>query len=104
DAQRRERSAPVLVAELCSSFQEAGVKIEDVSRIRFASRRPSQEQRNLAIRCCMLREIVVNDQGMPFIVAEIFTYGRRGIRSNVLHARRLGGRSRYHKGVIHRAI
>src|SRR5215813_106868 len=52
----------------------------------------------------MLRKIVIDCQGVPLGVAEVFADGAGGIRRNVLHGRRLRRRRSHHNGVIHRTI
>ena len=53
DRQRCQRASAMLSIELGGSFEQARVQIEDVTWIRFAPRRPAQEQGNFTIRLRM---------------------------------------------------
>jgi hypothetical protein len=65
------------------------MEIEDVARIRFTSRRPTQQQRELAVCDRVLRKIVVDDQRVPAVVAEIFADGDACVRREKLQRRGL---------------
>ena len=60
DRQRRQGTAAVVVAELGGAFQQAGVQVENVTRVGFASGRPAQQQRKLTVGRGLLGEIVVD--------------------------------------------
>src|ERR1700704_3000925 len=66
------------------------MQIEHVAGIGFAARRAAQQQRHLAIGHRLFRQIVVDDDGMHAIVAEVFAHGAAGERRDVLHRRRIG--------------
>src|SRR3984893_9219287 len=67
------------------------MQIEHVAGIGFAARRTAQQQRHLAIGHRLFRQIVVDDDGMHAVVAEVFAHGAAGERRDVLHWRRIGG-------------
>ena len=52
----------------------------------------------------MLREIVVNAQGVAFGIAKIFPNRAPGVWSDVLHGRRIGGRRSHNDRISHRAM
>ena len=60
DRQRGERAAAELVGELAGALEQARVQVEDVARERLAARRAAQQQRHLAVRVGVLREVVVD--------------------------------------------
>ena len=60
DRQRRQRAAAVLLLQLRGALEQARVQIEDVAGIRLAARRTAQQQRDLAIRLRVLRQVVVD--------------------------------------------
>ena len=62
DRQRRQRSAAELLAQLRRALEQPRVQIEDVAGIRFAARRTAEQQRDLAVRLRVLREVVVDDR------------------------------------------
>src|SRR6267378_3259038 len=66
------------------------MQIEHVAGIGLAARRAAQQQRHLAIGHRLFRQIVVDDDGMHAIVAEVFAHGAAGERRDVLHRRRIG--------------
>ena len=71
----------LLVDDLGSTFQQAGVQVEDVARVSLATRRTAQDQRNLAVGYGLFGKVVVNDQRMAAGVTEIFADG--GARQTV---------------------
>ena len=80
------------------------MKVEDVSRVGFASGRTSEQQRHLAIGPRVLGEVVVNDERVFALVHEELGHGAPGIRREVLQGsgvRRVGGND---DGVLHRAL
>src|SRR5467141_572184 len=66
------------------------MQIEHVAGIGLAARRAAQQQRHLAIGHRLFRQIVIDDDGMHAIVAEVFAHGAAGERRDVLHRRRIG--------------
>src|SRR6185295_9272858 len=72
--QTGERTTALKVREFCGAFQQARVEIEDVSGIRLTARWASEQQRNLAIRGCLLGKVVVNGERVFSIVAEVLAH------------------------------
>ena len=77
--------------------------VEHVARIRLATRRAAQQQRELAIRDRLLREIVVDDQRVLAVVAEPLAHRAAGVGRDELQRRRLARRGGDHDRVLHRA-
>src|SRR6202521_4014657 len=94
DRQRRQRSRAVIVVELGGALEQARMQIEHVAGIGFATRRAAQQQRHLTVGHRLFRKIVIDDDGMHAVVAEIFAHGAAGERRDVLHRRRIGGGGR----------
>ena len=80
------------------------MQIEHVARIGFAARRAAQQQRHLAVRDGLLRQVVVDDHRVHAVVAEVLAHGAAGERREVLHRRRIGGGRRDHDRVVERAL
>ena len=80
------------------------MQIEHVARIRLAARRAAQQQRHLAIRHRLLRQIVVEDHRVAAVVAEELAHGAAGVRRQELHRRRIGRGGGDHDGIFHRAV
>ena len=80
------------------------MEIEDVTRVRLAPRRPSQNQRQLAVRLRLLGEIVVHDQRVLALPHEVLGQRGRGVRSDVLHRRGVGRVGGHDDRVLHRAV
>ena len=80
------------------------MQIEHVAGIGFAARRAAQQQRHLAIGDRLLRQIVVHDQRVHAVVAEILAHRAAGIGRDELHRRGLRRAGRDDDRVIHRAI
>ena len=60
------------------------MKIENVTRISFAAWWATQKQRHLAVRNSLLGQIIINDQRVHAIVAEILTNRTTGKRCEIL--------------------
>ena len=80
------------------------MNVEDVARISFASWRPSQKQRKLAIGNGLLREIIINDQRVATGVAEVLAHGAARVGCDVLKRRRLCGRRCDDDRVLERVV
>src|SRR5579862_758393 len=104
DRQRGERAALVLVIHLGRALEQARVQIEYVARIGFAARRAAQQQRHLAIGDRLLGQVVIDDDRVHAVVAEIFAHGAAGKRRQELHRRRIGGGGGDDDGILERAV
>ncbi len=93
---------PSVDVQLRGALQQARVQVEDVARVRLAARRTPQQQRNLAVRLRVLRQIVVDHQRVPAGVAEVFADRARRIRRDVEHRRGIRRRRGDDDGVAHR--
>src|ERR1700722_16688439 len=80
------------------------MQIEHVAGIGFAARRAAQQQRHLAIGDRLFRQIVVDDDGVHAVVAEIFAHGAAGEGRDVLHRRRIGRGGRDDDRIFQRAL
>src|SRR6266700_1494521 len=80
------------------------MQIEHVAGIGLAARRAAQQQRHLAIGHRLFRQIVVDDDGVHAVVAEVFAHGAAGERRDVLHRRRVGSGGRDDDGIFQRAL
>src|SRR5206468_12223367 len=59
---RRERTAAKLFCDAGTSLKQSRVQIKYIARVSFASRRSSQDERNLAIGDGVFGQIIVNKQ------------------------------------------
>ena len=66
------------------------MEIENVTRVSFAARRTTQQQRELTISNSLLGEIIINDQSVLAAIAEELAHGNTGVWGDELHWRRLG--------------
>ena len=80
------------------------MEIEDVTGIRFTSRRPAENQRQLTIRLSLLREIVIDDEDVLALPHEVLAERRRCVRCDVLHRRRIGRIRSHDDRVVHRPV
>ena len=80
------------------------MEVKHVPRIRLAPWRAPQQQRDLAIARGVLGQIVIDDQRMLAVVAEVLAHRGRRKRGEVLHRRWLGRGCRDHDRVVHRAV
>src|SRR6185436_9920343 len=89
--------------QLGRALEETRVEIEDVSRERLAARRTPEEQRELAVRRRVLREIVVDHERVAAAVADVLADGAAREGSDVLERSRFRGARRDDGRVFHRA-
>src|ERR1700733_2363630 len=80
------------------------MQIEHVAGIGFAARRAAQQERHLAIGDGLFRQVVIDDDGVHAVVAEIFAHGAAGERRQILHRRRIGRGRRDHDRIVERAL
>ena len=80
------------------------MKIEDVTGIGFTAGRATQQQAHLAIGNGLLRQIVINNQRMHAIVAEIFTHRAGCIRRQELHWCRIRRRGSHNNRIFQRTL
>src|SRR5712671_1579801 len=80
------------------------MQIEHVARIGFAAGRTAQQQRHLAIGNRLLRQVVIDDDRVHAVVAEVFAHGAAGERRDVLHRRRIGSGGGNHDRIFQRAL
>ena len=104
DRQRGQRAGAVVLVELGGALEQARVQVEDVAGIGFAARRAAQQQRHLPVGDGLLGEIVIDDQRMHAVVAEILAHGAAGERRQVLHRRRIGGGRGDDDRIVERAV
>jgi hypothetical protein len=101
DGKRRETASTQFVAQLGCAFEQPGVQIKYIARIGFASRRPAEQQRKLAVGDRVFRQVVIDDQRVFAVVPEVFPDGRTGKRRQELHRRRVAGAGGDHHAVVH---
>ena len=84
DGQRRHRAAAELVGQLRSALEEARVQVEDVTGVRLTARGATEQQRHLTVGDGLLGEVVVADDGVGAVVAEVLAHGCTRVRCEVL--------------------
>jgi len=70
--ERGQRAAPVLFPHFRRALEEPRVEVEYVSGISLAAGGTPQEERELAVRPSVFREVIVNDKRMPSGITEVF--------------------------------
>ena len=95
---------PCVVVQLRRALEQARVQVEDVAGIRLAARRTAQQQRDLAVRLRVLREVVVDDQRVPAASRGSTRRSRTPSTGDVEHRRRIGRGRRDDDGVAHRVV
>ena len=86
DRQRGERAGAVVLVHLGGALEQARVQVEHVARESLAAGRPAQQQRHLAVRGRLLGQIVVDDQRVHAVVAEVLAHGAAGVGRQELQA------------------
>src|SRR5690625_5516699 len=80
------------------------MQIEHITRISFAARWATQQQRNLTIGPSLFGQVIINDQRVLTAVTIVFADGTASEGGQVLHSGRIGGGSGNNDGVIHGAV
>src|SRR3982751_115904 len=80
------------------------MQIEHVAGERFATWGPPQQKRDFAVRRGVLRQVVVDTQRVAAAVTEELSNRTSGVRSDVLHRRRIRSGSSNHDRVSHGAV
>ena len=93
DGEGGQGPAPSLAVHLGGALQQAGVEVEDVTGVGLAAGGTTEEEGHLAVGDCLLREIVVEDDGVFAVVTEVLPHGRPGVGGKELKGRgvRRGG-------------
>ena len=79
--------------------------VEDVAGIRLAARRAAEQERQLAVRDGLLRQVVVDAEGRPaLLVHEVFGHRAAGVGGEVLQRGRVAGAGGDDDRVVHRAV
>ena len=79
------------------------MQVEDVARVRLAARRAAQQQRHLAVRESVTREVVVDAERVAALVDEVLGERRAGVRGDVLDRSGLFGAGGDDDRVVERA-
>jgi len=80
------------------------MQIENVTRICFTAWRTTQQQGELTISNSLLGKVIINNQGMLLVVAEVLAHGYAGVRCDELQRCGLGGGGSNDDRVIHGAV
>ena len=104
DRQRGERARTQRLVELGGPFQQTRVEVEDVAGVCLAARRPAQQQRHLAVRLGLLRQVVVDDERVLAVLHPVLPHRATGVRREVLEHRFVVGRRAHHDRVLQRAV
>ena len=95
DRKRRNGSAAELGSDASSTLEKSGMQIKYVTGVSLTSRRPSDKKRESSVSNSMLREIIVNDEYVFSLLAEILSHSAARIRCDVLDRCTLGSSSGY---------
>ncbi len=80
------------------------MEIEDVAGVGLTTRRAAQQERDLPVSPGLLREVVVNDEGVFTVIAEVLAHAAARVGRDELHGRRVGSACRHDDGVLHGAV
>jgi hypothetical protein len=64
DGEGSERATSVSIRHFRSTLQQTGVEVEHISRVGLTTGRSTQQQGHLSVGHSLLRQIVVDDQGV----------------------------------------
>ncbi|MND79236.1 hypothetical protein D3C80_709660 [compost metagenome] len=76
------------------------MQIENVAWVSFTARRTTKQKRHLTVSNSLLGKIVIADQSVLAIIAEIFADRAAGEWCKILHRSRIGSGSRDHDGIF----
>src|SRR5699024_6877311 len=89
-----------VVGQLCSTLQQTGVQVEDVTWVSFASRWTTQQQGNRTVSLSLLGQGIVDAQCVVAVVRPVLTKGSAGEWSRPLTASGVRRRSSHARGVV----
>ena len=72
------------VVHLSSTLEETRVEIEDITGVGLTTGGSSEEEGHLSVSDGLLREIVIDDQGVLAVISEVLTDGAAGVGSQEL--------------------
>ena len=104
DGQRRQRTFPCHLAHLRGALEQPRVDVEDVAGVGLAAGRAAEQQRHLAVGDGLLREVVVEDDGVLAVVPEVLAHGAARVGCQELERGGLRRRRRDHNAVLHRVL
>jgi hypothetical protein len=104
DRQRGERAAAELVGQLGGPLEQAAVQVEHVAGVGLAARRAAQQQRDLAVGLGLLRQVVVDDEGVLAVVHPVLAHGAAGVGGEVLERRGSDAGADHDDRVLHGAV
>ena len=84
-----------------STFQQAGVQIENVARICFATGRTAQQQGNLTVSNSLFGQVIIYNQCVFTAVAEELAHSTTCIRCDILQSRSFRSSRSNHNRVFH---
>ena len=77
------------------------MEIEDITRVGLTTGGSSEKKGHLAVGDGLLRQIVVDDEGVLSVVAEVLTNSAAGVRGQELEGSGIRGSSSNNNGVLH---
>ena len=80
------------------------MQIENVARIRFASRGTAEQKRHSTVRRRVFRQIIVDAEAVAALIHEVLGDGNAGIGGQILKRRTVRRCRRHHDGIRHRAM
>lgn len=69
DRESSQGSTTELVAHLCSTLQETGVEVEDITGVCLTTGGTTEQEGHLAISDCLLGQVIVDDEGYAMMSA-----------------------------------
>ena len=104
DRQRRERTAAEFFGHARAAFEQTRMQIKDVARIRFASGRALENERDLPVSDRVFRKIVIYNERVHAVIHEPLAHGGAGERREILIRRRVRRGRGNDRRVRHRAF
>jgi len=77
------------------------MQVEHIAGVGLTTWGTTQQQGHLTVGHSLLGQIVVDDQGVLALVAEVLAHGASGVGSQVLQGSSVGGGGRHNNGVAH---
>ena len=92
------------VGHLGGALEEAGVKVEDITGVRLATRGTAEEEGHLAVRDGLLGKVIVKDDGVHAVVAKVLADGGARVGREELEGCRVGRGSGDDDRVLERIV
>jgi hypothetical protein len=100
DGEGSEGTGTVVLVHLGGALEETRVEVEHITGVSLTTWGTSKEERHLTVGDSLLGQIVVDDEAVHAVVAEVLANSAAGVRGQELEGGGIGGGGSNHDGVL----